>query len=147
MRAAVDCGQSVQWIPFKGPRAITGKIPIRIVCERFAAAACDGHIVAIRRRVAVHIGRDYRDRVIARSDRRFSFKAVIGFNGRRSSVHGHGRWLICRAPDRHDSSPALPRLQLVEVVDCVACHKAVDRFHSTIAGCVIIISVALQNRA
>src|SRR6266516_3028270 len=28
-RAAVDCGQSVQWIPFKGPRAITGKIPIR----------------------------------------------------------------------------------------------------------------------
>lgn len=70
VRAACHCREPVERIPFKRPRAVAGQIPIRVVNKSFAAAAADNHIVLIRRGIAVHIRRRYRDRG-------FSFKAVI----------------------------------------------------------------------
>ena len=102
--------------------------------ERFGAAPADSHFVAICRRIAVRIGRRHSNCVIAGSDRSFSFKAVIAFNGGGSSVYGHSRRLIGGTSDRHDTNPALPGLQLVEVVDCVTRHKAVDCFGGAVAG-------------
>ena len=102
--------------------------------ERFGAAPADSHFVAIGCRIAVHVCRHHRDRIVPSCDRRFSFKAVIGFNGGGSSVYGHSRRLIGGTSDRHDTNPALPGLQLVEVVDCVTRHKAVDCFGGAVAG-------------
>src|SRR5439155_12358859 len=133
----------IQWIPFKCACAVTRKVPVALVQESFTSAPGDSHIVAMGLGVAVHVRRHDRDRVIARSDRSSSFKAVIDFNSRKSSVHGHSRRLIGRASDWHDTCSTLSRLQLVEVVDGVASYKAIDRFCGAIAGPVVIVGVTL----
>jgi hypothetical protein len=108
VRAASDCCQSIQRIPLKRARAIAGQIAIGIIDERFAAAPCDSHIVAVRRRVAVRVRRRHGDHVIASGDRCFSFKAVIALGVGRLAIYGHGRWFIGRAANRQRAALEIP---------------------------------------